>query len=193
MAATTHWSARARFSNAQINKGRLSCSRAPCKGCPSPLPGRLRATRTKLYSASRSARQATTRTTTPDVIVVPRYTAGDTHEGSVFIFHGSLPACPAPPPAAWKGIRSTLASALQLPRREDLDGDGFSDIAIGAPLYDNETGAANEGAVFVYFGSAGGLSPVNRSYTYSGEADSDFGVSVATAAIWMPMASATCW
>jgi hypothetical protein len=33
----------------------------------------------------------------------------------------------------------------------------------------------------VYYGSTGGLSPVNRGFTYSGQADSNFGVSVASA------------
>ena len=39
----------------------------------------------------------------------------------------------------------------------DFDGDGFADLAVGAPSYDAE-GAPNSGAVFVFYGSAGGLS-----------------------------------
>jgi hypothetical protein len=37
----------------------------------------------------------------------------------------------------------------------DLNGDGFSDVAVGAPLYGN--GNIEEGAVFVYLGSSTGL------------------------------------
>ncbi len=38
----------------------------------------------------------------------------------------------------------------------DINGDGYDDIIVGAPLYDNSE--TDEGRVFVYFGSAAGLS-----------------------------------
>jgi hypothetical protein len=38
----------------------------------------------------------------------------------------------------------------------DVNGDGFSDVIIGAPVYANDLD--NEGTVFVYYGSASGLS-----------------------------------
>ena len=37
----------------------------------------------------------------------------------------------------------------------DVNGDGFSDVVVGACLYDN--GQTNEGRAFVYLGSASGL------------------------------------
>jgi hypothetical protein len=37
----------------------------------------------------------------------------------------------------------------------DVNGDGYDDILIGAPVYDN--GEANEGAAFLLYGSAGGV------------------------------------
>lgn len=40
--------------------------------------------------------------------------------------------------------------------RADFNGDGFADLAIGAPYADNP-GAADSGAVFVIYGSATGL------------------------------------
>ena len=39
----------------------------------------------------------------------------------------------------------------------DLNGDGFGDIVIGAPLYDAD-GLTDQGALFIYFGSSSGLS-----------------------------------
>jgi len=39
----------------------------------------------------------------------------------------------------------------------DLNGDGFGDIVIGAPLYDAD-GLTDQGALFVHFGSSSGLS-----------------------------------
>ena len=38
----------------------------------------------------------------------------------------------------------------------DVNGDGYGDVIVGAPRYDN--GETNEGRAFVYHGSATGLS-----------------------------------
>ena len=38
----------------------------------------------------------------------------------------------------------------------DVNGDGFSDIVVSAPYYDN--GQTNEGAVFAFYGTSNGLS-----------------------------------
>lgn len=39
----------------------------------------------------------------------------------------------------------------------DIDGDGFSDVIIGARYYTNGAGQTGEGAAFIYRGSAAGL------------------------------------
>jgi hypothetical protein len=58
----------------------------------------------------------------------------------------------------------------------DVNGDGYSDVIVGA--YGN---ASNTGKAYLYLGGASGLS-VSASWTASGEATSDrFGISVATA------------
>jgi hypothetical protein len=38
----------------------------------------------------------------------------------------------------------------------DVNGDGYSDVIVGAPKYDN--GQTDEGAAFVFPGSAAGIS-----------------------------------
>ncbi len=61
----------------------------------------------------------------------------------------------------------------------DVNGDGYSDVIVGAPLFDN--GQAGEGRAFVYLGSALGLA-ANAAWTReSNQADAGFGTSVATA------------
>lgn len=60
----------------------------------------------------------------------------------------------------------------------DVNGDGFDDIMIGSHLYDDTI--TNEGAVFVYYGSASGLgdpgTPANADWmAASGQAESRFG------------------
>ena len=61
----------------------------------------------------------------------------------------------------------------------DVNGDGYSDVIVGVPLYDN--GEVNEGRAYLYLGSASGISATS-SWTAAGEATSnDFGYSVSTA------------
>ncbi|MDQ3022055.1 MAG: FG-GAP-like repeat-containing protein [Bacteroidota bacterium] len=61
----------------------------------------------------------------------------------------------------------------------DVNGDGFDDVIIGAPFYDNNH--ANEGKVFVYLGSLIGLLNTATWSAVSNQADSYFGWSVSTA------------
>jgi len=61
----------------------------------------------------------------------------------------------------------------------DVNGDGYSDVIVGAYLYDN--GQADEGRVYVYLGGPGGLSTAAAWITESDQANAHFGRSVATA------------
>ncbi len=61
----------------------------------------------------------------------------------------------------------------------DVNGDGYSDVIVGAKGYDNEE--TDEGAAFVYYGSASGLS---TTADWMGESDQDsanYGISVSSA------------
>ena len=61
----------------------------------------------------------------------------------------------------------------------DVNGDGYSDVIVGAPNYDN--GQTDEGGVFVYHGSITGLS-LSPSWTKEiNQVSAKFGWSVATA------------
>ncbi|MEO8067884.1 MAG: integrin alpha, partial [Flavobacteriales bacterium] len=61
----------------------------------------------------------------------------------------------------------------------DVNGDGFSDVIVGARLFDNAQ--ADEGRVFVYHGSANGLSVSANWTAESDQVDAYFGTSVSTA------------
>jgi hypothetical protein len=117
-----------------------------------------------------------------DVLVGARmFQGGEVEEGAVFVYHGSASGLPLTLTRLLEGNQVYSRFGASVAAAGDLNGDGFSDIAIGAPLYDDEDGAADEGAVFVYYGSTGGLSSLNRGFVYSGQANSNFGVSVASA------------
>ncbi|MGB7114944.1 MAG: integrin alpha, partial [Anaerolineales bacterium] len=61
----------------------------------------------------------------------------------------------------------------------DVNGDGYSDVIVGAPLYDG--GHDNEGRAYVYHGSPTGLATSHNWTAESDQADARFGYSVGTA------------
>ena len=115
-----------------------------------------------------------------DVIVgAPYYDNGQTNEGRAFVFHGS--AAGLATTAAWS-TESNQADAnfgFAVATAGDMDGDGYSDVIVGAPNYDN--GQTDEGRAYVYCGSSGGLSTTARWTGESNQASSYFGRTVATA------------
>ena len=114
-------------------------------------------------------------------MVVGAYTMdnGETDEGRAFLYLGSASGLETT--AAWS-VQSNEAFAYlgyAVASAGDVNGDGYGDVTVGA--YREDSGYTNEGAAFVYYGSATGLSPTAN---WTGSADQDygyFGVSVASA------------
>jgi hypothetical protein len=84
---------------------------------------------------------------------------GANNEGNVLVYFGSVAGLSATPDDTvdnpqnqdGAGFGYSVATA-------DVNGDGFGDLVAGAPSQDN--GASNEGAAFVFLGSAAGLPDV---------------------------------
>lgn len=110
------------------------------------------------------------------VIGAPKYDNGQTNEGRVYLFLGNSTGVSSS--SVWTGesnqedaeFGSTVASA------GDVNNDGYSDVLVGTPGYDNGDNA-NTGRVYVYGGtSTGTLSGV---YVIEGEyANDKLGTSV---------------
>ena len=85
------------------------------------------------------------------------YSAGQASEGAVFAYHGS-PTGPSPT-ADWmtEGDQAGAFFGWAVDGVGDVNGDGFDDIVIGARYYDGLH--TDEGAAFLYLGSAAGLQP----------------------------------
>ncbi len=118
-------------------------------------------------------------------ILVGAPTYGSGKPGKAYLYHGSSTG----PTLAWNssGDNQTASDSanpaqfgISVASAGDVNGDGYSDIAVGAHGYNNTK--TDSGKVYVYYGSASGASPA-PNWTSSGD-DGDFsyfGVSVASA------------
>ena len=73
-----------------------------------------------------------------DVIVgAPSYDNGQTDEGVALVYHGSASGLPATP--SWTGEINWAGAAFgsAVSTAGDMNGDGYSEVIVGAPLYTN--------------------------------------------------------
>jgi hypothetical protein len=115
-----------------------------------------------------------------DVIVgAPIFDDGETNEGSAFVFHGSAAGLSTFPNWTAEGNQLGVHFGIEVSTAGDVNGDGYSDVIIGAYLYTN--GESEEGRAFVFLGSASGLSDSADWTAESNQSDSEFGRDVSTA------------
>jgi hypothetical protein len=115
-----------------------------------------------------------------DVIIgAPGYSNGQNGEGAVFVFHGSASGLASAP--SWSAESGTVSDSLgySVACAGDVNGDGFSDVIIGAPRHDN--GQTDEGKTYIYHGSATGLASSAAWSAESNQANAYFGFCVAGA------------
>jgi hypothetical protein len=107
-----------------------------------------------------------------------RYDAGQVDEGKAFLYLGS--AAGLSTTAAWTAESNQIGAefATSVATAGDVNGDGYSDVLVGAPLLDN--GQADEGRVFLYLGSASALS-ASPPWAQSGQPLDELGTSVSGA------------
>jgi hypothetical protein len=98
----------------------------------------------------------------------------------VHVYHGG-PAGLAPGAANWTATGETGSQfGYAVAMAGDVNGDGYSDIVIGAPLF-NASGLADAGRAYVYYGAVTGLSP-SASWSVTGaSAGNRLGTAVFTA------------
>lgn len=107
------------------------------------------------------------------------YTNGQALEGAAFIFRGSAAGVITANPTVIESNQVDARLGHALSSAGDVNGDGFSDIALGAYQYDK--GSNNEGAVMIHLGSANGVSTVASQTLESDQIEAQFGISVACA------------
>ncbi len=115
-----------------------------------------------------------------DVIVgVVLYDNGQTDEGAAFIYHGSPAGIMSAPAVILESNQAGAQMGRSVDCAGDVNGDGYSDVIVGARLYDN--GQADEGAAFIYHGSATGIVPTPTHILESNQVNAQLGISVAAA------------
>ncbi|MBK8553942.1 MAG: FG-GAP repeat protein [Ignavibacteria bacterium] len=115
-----------------------------------------------------------------DVIIGSyRFENGQVDEGSAFVYHGSSSGLSFTSNWSAESNQVDARFSYSVSTAGDVNGDGYSDVIVGAYLFDN--GQLNEGAAFVYHGSASGLSLASNFSAESNKVSAFFGWSVSTA------------
>jgi hypothetical protein len=115
-----------------------------------------------------------------DVIVgADAYDNGQTNEGRAFVYQGSATGLPASPTWTAESDQGGSLFGTSVAAAGDVNGDGYSDVIMGAMGYDN--GQTDEGRAFVYLGAPSGLSAGSGWFADGGQSDDRFGERVSTA------------
>ena len=116
-----------------------------------------------------------------DDIVIGAYCwNGDTiQEGRAYLYAGSSSGLPVAPSWTAESGQWVALFGHSVASAGDVNNDGFDDIVVGAPYYDN--GEENEGRAYLYTGSASGLPITPSRIAESDRVDAHFGLTVASA------------
>ncbi|HYC61886.1 MAG TPA: integrin alpha, partial [Thermoanaerobaculia bacterium] len=107
------------------------------------------------------------------------YDNGQNDEGAAFVYHGSAGGVDATADAQLESNQVSAQFGISVSGAGDVNGDGYGDVIVGADFYDN--GQSDEGAAFVYHGSAGGVDATADAQLESNQGSAHFGISVSGA------------
>lgn len=115
-----------------------------------------------------------------DVLVgADGYDNGQVDEGVVFVHMGSAAGLGVTASNVLQRDQAGAAFGASVSGAGDVNRDGYSDIVIGAPLYDNTL--TDEGGIFLYHGSSFGLPANPNASRFRPQVDARFGASVSFA------------
>ncbi|MEZ4739597.1 MAG: FG-GAP-like repeat-containing protein [Flavobacteriales bacterium] len=105
--------------------------------------------------------------------------SGQSGEGLVYVYYGSSNGIPAAPSVILQEDQADANFGWSVDGAGDVNGDGYSDLLVGATTWENDVATDKEGATFVYHGSAAGINPVPAVILQSNATNQYMGYSVA--------------
>ena len=91
-------------------------------------------------------------------IGAPQASSGQTTEGVVYIYYGSNTGIAAAPSLIIESNQAGAQLGYSLNTAGDVNGDGFSDLIVGAPTWeDDAVNQLQEGGAWIFHGSAAGI------------------------------------
>ena len=109
------------------------------------------------------------------------YDGGQVDEGRAYVFHGSPSGPSLVPNWTFESDQADAHLGVGASGAGDVDGDGYGDLAVGAPYFTNGAGQDREGRAWVFRGGPAGLATTPSWVAENNQFDSRFGVSVADA------------
>jgi hypothetical protein len=115
-----------------------------------------------------------------DVIVgASDFDSGEPDEGCAMVFLGSATGLSSTPAWVAESNQANAHLGRSVASAGDVNGDGFSDVIVGAPFFAN--GEAREGSAFVYLGNRQGLASSPSWVAEANQSEARFGHAVAAA------------
>jgi uncharacterized protein YbbC (DUF1343 family) len=116
------------------------------------------------------------------------YDKGQDNEGGAFVYKGD-PSGLTLTAVTFESNQANAKMGYSVASAGDFNGDGFSDVLVGAPFYDGDQ--IDEGITKLYLGSGSFFTSVPTSYSFGNDhLGALVGVAVQQRVILMPMDSA---
>lgn len=117
-----------------------------------------------------------------DVIIgANQYDFDEIDDGLAVAFYGSETGLAAEPDWMMSSGQKKCNFGHWVDGAGDVNGDGYDDVVVSALLYESDSASHNEGRIFVYHGSATGLSNEVNWFGEINQAEAQFGYSCAGA------------
>jgi len=166
------------YSNGQTLEGRAYCFYGGASGLPASPNWTREGGVTGAHFGSELAPAGDVNGDGYDDVMVasPTFGVSQVQEGAVYLYFGGASGLNTSTGWSKEGNLSWANLGASLSTAGDVNADGYDDIVLGAPGYDDPT---NNGAVWIYLGSSSGPAAV-ANFFVTGGTDHFFGTTVAT-------------